>query len=128
MTRFPFPVLVTTTFLAEGVVFTVWFPKLRGLGFSEAAGVPIAKPTVDQLLLELPEALIQFAVAVFKIVPVATLESLTTIVIVSISLVAMAPNVTVTPLLPLWQTPLGLLEQVVDLAMDPDCQPRSLGL
>jgi hypothetical protein len=105
MTRFPVPVLVTTAFLTKLVVFTVWLPKFRVPGFTEAPGVPIGKATVDQLSLETLDALVQFAVAVFRIVPVAVLAMLTTIVIVSVSLLAMEPNVTVTLLVPLVHTP-----------------------
>jgi len=50
-------VLVTTTFLAALVVFMVWLPKLMVPGFATAAGVPTGKATVDQLSLEMLEAL-----------------------------------------------------------------------
>jgi hypothetical protein len=116
MTRSPVPVLVTTTFLTALVVFRVWLPKLMVPGFTTAAGVPTGKPTVDQLSLETEEALIQFAVAVFKIVPVARLPRFTPIVIVSVSPLAIEANVTVTLLLPVWHTPLGVLEQLVRLS------------
>src|SRR3984893_5759465 len=112
MTRFPVPVLVTTTFLVALFVFMTWLPKFRVPGFTDAAGVPIDKPTVAQLSLAMAAALVQFAVAVFKIVPAARLPTFTPIVIVSVSPLAMEANVTVALLLPLWHTPWGVLEQL----------------
>lgn len=98
ITRFPLPVFVTTTFLEELVVLRGWLPKFMEPGRTEAPGVPTGRAVVDQLVLETEEALVQLAVAVFKIVPLAVAERLTAIVIVSVSLLAIEANVTVTVL------------------------------
>jgi hypothetical protein len=105
-----------TTFLVELVVFTVWLPKFIEVGFTEAPGIPTGKATVDQFVLAPTDALVQLAVAVFKIVPAAVLASLTTIVMVSVSWLATELIVTVTALLPLWQTPCGELEQLLKVS------------
>jgi hypothetical protein len=113
MTRFAVPVLVTVTLLEALLTFMVWFLKFIELGLTEAVATPIGKATVDQLSAAFPNPFIQFAVAVFRIVPVAVLLTCTTIVIVSVSPLAIEPKVTVALLPVFWQVPWGVIEQLL---------------
>jgi len=86
------------------------------VGFAESPGVPTTTPTVAQFSLATPVALIQFAVGVFRTVPTAELATVATIVIVSVSALAIELNVTVTSLPLFVQTPFGVLEQLLKVS------------